>query len=115
MIPKGEYGGGTVLIWDRGPYENITEKDGNPQPLEKALERGHLLVRLHGEKLSGGYALQRIEKEADGQEQWLLVKMDDEEADARRNPVSTEPLSVASGRGLEEIEHAEEDEGEPDS
>ena len=63
------------------------------------------LVRLHGEKISGGYALQRIDEDKG---QWLLVKMDDDEADARRNPVSTEPASVATGRDLEEFA----DEGE---
>lgn len=99
VIPEGEYGAGTVLIWDRGRYENITERDGETQPAGEALEAGHLLVRLSGEKLSGGYALQRI----DG-DRWLLIKMDDADADARRNPVSTQPHSVASGKGLDEIE-----------
>lgn len=100
VIPEDEYGGGTVLIWDRGPFENITEKDDGLRPLPEALEEGHALVRLHGEKISGGYALQRID---DDEDQWLLVKMDDDEADARRNPVSTEPISVASGRDMDEI------------
>lgn len=104
VIPEGEYGAGTVLLWDRGTYENITDKDGETLPAEKALEAGHILVRLDGEKLSGGYALQRID---DDEDQWLLIKMDDDAADARRNPVSTEPDSVASGRSLDEI--ADED------
>ncbi len=98
VIPEGEYGAGIVLIWDRGPYENITEKDGKIMPAAKALEKGHFLFRLEGEKLTGGYALQRLEDD-----QWLLVKMKGEGADARRNPVSTEPDSVASGRSLDEI------------
>ena len=89
-----------MLVWDRGSFENITEKDDGLRPLPEALEEGHALVWLHGEKISGGYALQRID---DDKDQWLLVKMDDDEADARRNPVSTEPLSVASGRDLGEI------------
>ena len=58
-------------------------------------------MRLSGKKLSGGYALQRIEHD-DG-EQWLIIKTDDDEADARRNPVSTEPESVKSGKTLEEV------------
>ncbi|NRG18265.1 DNA ligase [Rhizobiales bacterium] len=99
-IPEGEYGAGTVLIWDRGTYQNITWKDDNLKPMDKALGSGHALFRLKGEKLSGGYALQRID---DDEGHWLLVKMDDDEADARRNPVSTEPESVVSGRTLEEI------------
>lgn len=105
VIPEGEYGAGTVLIWDRGVYENITDKDDRTMPVAEALEAGHLLVRLHGEKISGGYALERIDDEED---QWLLVKMDDDAADARRNPVSTEPASVASGRTLDEIAGEEE-------
>jgi DNA ligase D-like protein (predicted 3'-phosphoesterase) len=100
VIPGGEYGGGTVLIWDRGTYENITEKDEGLRPMGEALAKGHALVRLDGEKISGGYALQRID---DDKGQWLLIKMDDEDADARRNPVSTEPDSVASGRSIDDI------------
>ncbi|MGG7644905.1 DNA polymerase ligase N-terminal domain-containing protein [Rhodovulum sp. YNF3179] len=98
VIPEGEYGAGTVLIWDRGRYENITRKEDGLRAVGDALKDGHLLVRLHGEKLSGGYALQRMEGD-----DWLLIKMDDDAADARRNPVSTEPDSVASGHSLEEI------------
>lgn len=100
-IPEGEYGAGTVLVWDRGSYDNITEKDGETVPLGKAIADGHALVWLHGEKLTGGYALQRTGKR--GKARWLLVKMDDEDADARRNPVSTEPDSVLSGRSLDQI------------
>lgn len=116
VIPEGQYGAGTVLIWDRGCFENITEQDedaGAQKALPAALEEGHLLVRLKGEKLQGGYALQRIEEaERQGdQEQWLLIKMKDKEADARRNPVSTEPRSVASGRTLGEVSKEETQEG----
>lgn len=107
VIPKDEYGGGTVLIWDRGRYDNITEKDDETVPMKKALKNGHALVRLHGKKLTGGYALQRTGKGKDAR--WLLVKMDDDEADARRNPVSTEPKSVASGRTLKQIAREEAD------
>lgn len=99
-IPQEEYGGGTVLIWDRGTYENITWKGDDLKPMDEALAGGHVLFRLKGEKLAGGYALQRID---DDKGHWLLVKMDDDDADARRNPVSTQPESVVSGRTLEEI------------
>jgi DNA ligase D-like protein (predicted 3'-phosphoesterase) len=101
VIPEGQYGAGTVLIWDRGTFRNITEKDGRIRSAKRALADGHLLVELHGEKLRGGYALQRTG--AGDEANWLLVKMKDEDADARRNPVSTEPASVASGRRLKEI------------
>jgi DNA ligase D-like protein (predicted 3'-phosphoesterase) len=100
VIPEDQYGGGAVIVWDRGTYDNITEKDGRLQPAGKALERGHLLVRLHGEKLRGGYVLQRTGKGRS----WLLVKMRDDAADARRRPVSSQQRSVISGRTVGEIE-----------
>lgn len=106
VIPKGEYGAGTVLVWDTGLYDNITEKDGKINPISKALESGHALIALHGKKLTGGYALQRTGKGKNSR--WLLVKMDDDEADARRNPISTEPKSVLSGRTIEQIARQED-------
>jgi len=99
-IPEGEYGGGTVMVWDKGTYRNLKEKDGREVPMEKCIENGHLTIRLEGKKLVGGYSLTRFRKE---DRQWLLVKMDDEEADARRNTVAAEPDSVLTGRTLEEI------------
>ncbi|MBL26190.1 MAG: DNA ligase [Rhodospirillaceae bacterium] len=101
VIPEGQYGGGRVIVWDKGTFENITEKDGAIKPAAAALADGHFMVRLDGEKLHGGYALQRTGKGKD--ERWLLVKMRDDEADARRNPVSTEPRSVLSGRTIEDL------------
>ena len=97
----------SVLLWDKGPYDNITEKDGETIPAAQALDDGHLLVRLHGEKLTGGYALQRTGRGDDAR--WLLVKMRDDDADARRNPVSTEPRSVDSGRTIDEVADEDED------
>jgi len=105
VIPQGEYGAGTVLVWDRGTWENITRKDDGLVPAEEALEQGHLLMHLKGEKISGGYALQRTDTGDD--EKWLLVKMDDDAADARRNPVSTQPESVISGRTIAQVRREE--------
>ncbi len=103
VIPEDNYGGGTVLLWDRGTYENLKkDDDGNEISMDSCLENGHLTVWLKGEKIEGGYALIRMDGREE--ERWLLVKMDDDKADARRNPVSTEPLSVASGRDLDKIE-----------
>jgi DNA ligase D-like protein (predicted 3'-phosphoesterase) len=99
VIPDQQYGAGTVMVWDTGAYENLTtDDDGRAIPVPEAVERGHVSFRLHGEKLGGGYALTRT-----GEDRWLLVKMDDDQADARRNPTSTQPDSVLSGRSLEEI------------
>jgi DNA ligase D-like protein (predicted 3'-phosphoesterase) len=101
VIPEDEYGGGSVIVWDRGTYDNFTMKNGKPQPVAKALDQGHLMIELHGQKLSGGYALQRISGGDDAK--WLLTKMRDEHADARRRPISTQRRSVLSGRSLRQV------------
>ncbi len=108
VIPEGEYGGGTVLVWDRGSYRNLKEPEEGEEelkPVSAQLEEGHATIWLEGEKLAGGYALIRTGKGDDGR--WLLIKMKDEEADARRNPTSTEPASVKTGWTLEEIREEE--------
>ncbi len=105
IIPEGEYGAGTVMVWDRGSYENI-KKDDNSESKSKSiaqqLKDGHVTIKLNGYKLTGGFALIRTGQGKDSR--WLLIKMDDDAADARRNPVSTEPNSVKSGRSLDEIQ-----------
>ena len=102
-IPEGEYGAGTVMVWDTGEYRNLRkEKAEDGVSMEEALEEGKVEVWLEGKKLKGGYALIRTGGGQDAR--WLLIKMDDDEADARRNPVSTEPKSALSGRTMEEIE-----------
>lgn len=106
VIPEGEYGAGTVLVWDRGPYRNLMAEQDAPQTMVESIENGHVEVWLEGEKLRGGYALIRMERDAD---RWLLTKMDDEAADARRNPVSTQPESVLTGRSLDEVRAAASD------
>lgn len=108
VIPEGEYGAGTVLVWDRGHFDNIAEKDGETMDLADAIGQGHVLIWLHGKKLDGGYALQRTGSGDDAR--WLLIKMDDSGADARRNPVSTEPKSVLSGRTMQDIAREQSDE-----
>lgn len=102
-IPEDEYGGGTVMLWDRGTYRNLKEdeKGEAAKSIEQQLEDGHVTIWLEGERLSGGYALIRTSGGGDGR--WLLIKMDDERADARRHPTSTETTSVKTGRTLEEI------------
>ena len=101
VIPAGEYGGGTVLVWDTGIYRNLTEKKGEAIPMGQGLAHGHVKVWLEGHKLKGGYALTRFKTGKD--ESWLLVKADDASADPSRNPVADEPQSVLTGRTLEEI------------
>jgi DNA ligase D-like protein (predicted 3'-phosphoesterase) len=101
LIPEGSYGAGAVIVWDTGSYRNLTRKGGDDVPMGKALEDGHAVVWLEGHKLKGGYALTRTA--AGRKERWLLVKTRDEEADARRNPVSSRPESVLSGKTVEEV------------
>jgi DNA ligase D-like protein (predicted 3'-phosphoesterase) len=101
VIPEGEYGAGPVIVWDHGTYRNLSEKDGREIPVEDAVEAGRVKVFLAGKKLRGGYALTRTG--GPGRPRWLLVKMRDEHADARRNPVRTEPRSVISGKTVREM------------
>lgn len=106
VIPEDEYGAGTVIVWDAGPYKNITkDDDGQTVPIENALDSGTVEIWLEGQKIRGGYALVHSKMRGD-EKNWLLVKMDDDGADARRNPVNTEPESVLSGRTLNEVEKA---------
>jgi DNA ligase D-like protein (predicted 3'-phosphoesterase) len=110
-IPEGEYGAGSVIVWDRGPYRNLrTNDDGDPLPVSEQIDGGHVEIWLEGKKLQGGYAL--VHSKLGGKrENWLLVKMKDEEADARRNPVSTQRESVLSGRTVDEIAGESDEDG----
>ncbi len=103
VIPEGQYGGGTVMIWDKGTFKNIKKDDkGKPMSLKKSFEEGTVEIYLKGEKLQGGYALIQM-NQGNMKGNWLLIKMDDDKADARRNPVNTENKSAKTGRTMEEI------------
>lgn len=98
-IPKGEYGGGTVMIWDRGKW--FPEGDA-----AAGLRKGHLDFRLEGEKLTGRWHLVRMRKRpGERQEPWLLIKSDDEFARKRRDAdiLEQKPRSAATGRSMDEI------------
>ncbi|HLR24917.1 MAG TPA: DNA polymerase ligase N-terminal domain-containing protein [Fodinibius sp.] len=107
-IPEGQYGAGTVMVWDSGTFENIKEHEGQKVPLPECYANGQIEVDLKGEKVSGGYALVLTGSDR-REDNWLLIKMDDDRADARRNPTSTENKSVESGRTLEEIANDEQE------
>ena len=92
------YGAGTVIVWDTGPYRGL-----NDVSMADALAAGRASFWLEGEKLRGGYTLARTRMRGGGKPQWLLIKRRDEEADARRRPLSTQPESVLSGRTIEEV------------
>ena len=78
-IPEGEYGAGTVMVWDIGTFENIKHKEGKLISLEQAYKNGQIEVILHGKKLQGAYTLIRLGTGTDD-ERWLLIKMRDEYA-----------------------------------
>jgi DNA ligase D-like protein (predicted 3'-phosphoesterase) len=93
---EGKTDGGGVIVWDRGRYEQ-----GGRVPWPEALERGHAVFVLHGEKLRGGFALQRTRPGA--KPQWLLIKRRDEQAQAGSDVVADYPQSVLSGRRLDDL------------
>jgi DNA ligase D-like protein (predicted 3'-phosphoesterase) len=93
---EGRTGGGGVIVWDRGPYEQ-----GGRVPWPEALERGHAVFVLHGSKLRGGFALQRTNR---GEKpQWLLIKRKDEAAEPGSDVAAEHPESVLSGSSLEDL------------
>jgi DNA ligase D-like protein (predicted 3'-phosphoesterase) len=93
---EGRVDDGRVIVWDRGHYEQ-----GGRVAWPEALERGHAVFVLHGEKLRGGFALQRTRP---GEKpQWLLIKRRDEEAQPGSDVVAEKPRSVLSGRTLDEL------------
>jgi bifunctional non-homologous end joining protein LigD len=98
-IPEGEYGGGTVMLWDRGFWAPQT---GDPK---RALGKGELKFVLSGEKLKGGFVLVRMKRrEGEKRNNWLLIKHRDEYAlDDDAEVVLADARSVASLRSMEEI------------
>jgi len=98
-IPPGNYGAGTVIVWDYGRWE-ISPSSEDPT---RALQAGALKFILHGRKLRGRWALVRLKGR--GEKEWLLIK--ERDAEAREAPAITEaePHSALSGRTLEEVEH----------
>jgi DNA ligase D-like protein (predicted 3'-phosphoesterase) len=93
---EGSLGEGAVIVWDRGGYEQ-----GGRVPWPEALARGHAVFVLHGEKLRGGFALQRTG--AGERAQWLLIKRRDDAARPGSDIVAERPESVLSGRLLAEL------------
>jgi len=103
VIPKGEYGAGPMIVWDRGVFQNVSEtRRGEPMELSEAIEKGDVKIVMLGEKIKGAYALVRTGPAGD-RERWLMIKKRDEGADARRRPTSTQPESVLSGRTIEQL------------
>ncbi len=101
-IPQGEYGGGTVMLWDRGFWA----PDGGDDP-ERGLRKGDLKFTLAGEKLQGSWVLVRMRHDREGgrsnRNNWLLIKHRDGYEREDGTPVTQQDRSVASGRTMEEI------------
>ena len=98
-IPRGEYGGGTVMLWDRGTYE--ADDGGGAESLRRGYEKGELRIVMHGKRLRGGFVLARLRRP--GRPQWLLIKRRDDYADADRDITAEETTSVVSRRTMEQI------------
>jgi DNA ligase D-like protein (predicted 3'-phosphoesterase) len=94
---EGATDDGAAIVWDRGGYEQ-----GGRVPWPEALERGHAVFVLHGEKLRGGFALQRTAKRG-AKAQWLLIKRRDEHARPGSDVVAEQPASTLSGRTLRQL------------
>src|SRR5690606_8114631 len=103
IIPKGQYGGGTVIVWDEGYYEPLEEfntKKEQEKHLLQQLESGSLKIKLHGEKLQGEFALVKTKGMAENS--WLLIKHKDEYAS--KSDITKNEKSVKSGKTLEQVE-----------
>ena len=98
-IPAGEYGGGTVMLWDRGTYE---PDEGTVDALRRGFERGDIKITFHGERLRGSFALVRMANRGEGKPQWLLIKHRDADAVPGWD-ASGHDTSVATGRTMDEI------------
>ncbi|MEJ7925358.1 DNA ligase D [Sphingobium sp. AN641] len=98
-IPRGEYGGGTVMLWDCGTWEAVGGKDP-----EKTIEEGHVHVILHGERMKGEWLLVRMKpRSGEKRENWLLRKVEDAHAGASGTLVDGALSSVSSGRTMAQI------------
>jgi bifunctional non-homologous end joining protein LigD len=102
-IPRGQYGGGTVMLWDRGYYTADKAQGGDDEAeLRREIEKGKLDITFHGKRLQGSFALVRTQRGA--KPQWLLIKHRDEHAKAGSDVVADNMTSVTTGRTMEEIE-----------
>jgi bifunctional non-homologous end joining protein LigD len=98
-IPKGEYGGGTVIVWDRGTWTPVFDQ-------KYGYAKGHLEFELHGEKLSGRWHLVRMHgKPREKRENWLLIKAEDDAARTESDPdiLEERPESVKTGREIADV------------
>ncbi len=98
-IPQGEYGGGTVMLWDQGTYE--ADDGGGAESLRRGYEKGELRFVMHGKRLKGGFVLARLRRP--GRPQWLLIKRRDDHVDVDRDITAEQTTSVVTKRTMEQI------------
>ncbi len=98
-IPQGEYGGGTVMLWDRGTYD--ADDGGGAESLRRGYDEGELRIVMHGKRLQGGFVLARLRRP--GRPQWLLIKRRDDHADPDRDVTAEETTSIVTKRTMEQI------------
>jgi len=97
VIPAGQYGAGSVIVWDEGTWE----PEHDPAQMMK---KGHINFTLHGDKLKGAWHLVKLRpRPGEKRDNWLLIKSDDEHADRRHDMLEHSPESVKSGLGVEEV------------
>ena len=102
-IPQGEYGGGTVMLWDRGTYTSALDDEDPVAAIRRGYAKGDLKIILEGERLRGSWVLVRTRRGSEDKPQWLLIKHRDECAKDSADIVADVTTSVASGRTMEEI------------
>jgi bifunctional non-homologous end joining protein LigD len=103
-IPKGEYGGGTVMVWDRGTYTYGGSDDVDPvEGLRRGYAKGDFKFVLEGNRLNGSWVLVRTRRGDPKRAQWLLIKHRDQAADPDSEVVEEYQTSVATGRTMDEI------------
>src|ERR1700712_3101585 len=104
IIPKGQYGGGTVIVWDEGTYESAEGEFADKKAMEKnllhQLHKGKIIFNLHGEKLKGEYAL--VKSSYLGANSWLLMKVKDKYA--KETDITKKEKSVISGKTIKQME-----------
>jgi bifunctional non-homologous end joining protein LigD len=102
-IPQGEYGGGTVMLWDRGTYTSALDEDDPIPALRKGYAKGDLKILMHGERMLGSWVLVRTRRGSDSKPQWLLIKHRDDFSKPGSDIVAREMTSVTTGRTMDEI------------
>jgi bifunctional non-homologous end joining protein LigD len=103
IIPEGEYGGGTVMLWDRGTYRYGGDAPDPVEGLRRGYQKGDFKFVLQGKRLRGSWVLVRTRRGTPQRAQWLLIKHRDDEAVPGSDVTSEFETSVATGRSMEEI------------